>query len=228
LAQYLAFSSQEGPKWFAAGFAYDSSRLYVLQFFACVLILAIIDINNRHRKARGPQRSDVGFPSPDVFSSRTAHQHRFGVRDGCLRRVRLRLPEGSARLRPQRAEGKTILIGSAGWRAIIDPMFARAGIDPASIRYAEMGNSWAKLLAQSKGDAALSSEGLRAQGRGLGFDFEYLLGREFSKVPANVSSFAAPISRTPRRKSSMRLICAAGPWASSSATSTRGLRRTSR
>jgi hypothetical protein len=57
----LAFSSQEGPKWFAAGFAYDSSHIYVLQFFACVLILAIIDINNRHRKARGSQRIRCGF-----------------------------------------------------------------------------------------------------------------------------------------------------------------------
>jgi NitT/TauT family transport system substrate-binding protein len=64
-------------------------------------------------------------------------------------------------------------------------LFAQAGIDPASIRCAEMGNSWGQWLAQGKGDAALSGEGLRAQWRGPGLDFEYLLGREFSKFPAN-------------------------------------------
>jgi NitT/TauT family transport system substrate-binding protein len=48
-----------------------------------------------------------------------------------------------------------------------------------------MGNSWGHLLAQCKGDAALSWEGLRAQWRRLGFDYEYLLGRQFSKFPPN-------------------------------------------
>ena len=75
--------------------------------------------------------------------------------------------------------------GGAGWRAMVDPMFAQAGIDPASIQYAEAGNSWGQVLAQGKGDAALSWEGLRAQWKGQGLDFDYLLGRSFSKFPAN-------------------------------------------
>jgi hypothetical protein len=41
------------------------------------------------------------------------------------------------------------------------------------------------VLAQGKGDAALSWEGLRAQWKGQGLDFDYLLGRSFSKFPAN-------------------------------------------
>ena len=36
-----------------------------------------------------------------------------------------------------------------------------------------------------QGDAALSWEGLRAQWKGQGLDFDYILGRNFSKLPAN-------------------------------------------
>jgi hypothetical protein len=36
-----------------------------------------------------------------------------------------------------------------------------------------------------QGDAALSWEGLRAQWKGQGLDFDYWLGRDFSKLPAN-------------------------------------------
>ena len=36
-----------------------------------------------------------------------------------------------------------------------------------------------------QGDAALSWEGLRAQWKGQGLDFDYFLGRDFSKLPAN-------------------------------------------
>ena len=38
---------------------------------------------------------------------------------------------------------------------------------------------------QGQGDAALSWEGLRAQWKGQGLDFDYFLGRDFSKFPAN-------------------------------------------
>jgi NitT/TauT family transport system substrate-binding protein len=38
-------------------------------------------------------------------------------------------------------KGKTIVLGSAGWQAICDPMFASKRIDPSSIKYVEAGNS---------------------------------------------------------------------------------------
>jgi len=40
-------------------------------------------------------------------------------------------------------------------------------------------------VAQNKADAALSWEGLRAQWKGQGLEFDYLIGRNFSKLPAN-------------------------------------------
>ena len=45
--------------------------------------------------------------------------------------------------------------------------------------------TWGTALQQGKGDAALSWEGLRAQWKGQGLDFDYILGRDFSKLPAN-------------------------------------------
>jgi NitT/TauT family transport system substrate-binding protein len=64
-------------------------------------------------------------------------------------------------------------------------MFASSGIDPKSIKYVEAGNSWGPAVAQNKADAALSWEGLRAQWKGQGLEFDYLIGRNFSKLPAN-------------------------------------------
>jgi NitT/TauT family transport system substrate-binding protein len=81
--------------------------------------------------------------------------------------------------------GKTILLGNAGWRAIVDPMLAQAGVDPKSVRYAEAGNRWGHALKQGQGNAALSWEGLRAQWTGQGLEFDYILPTEFSKFPAN-------------------------------------------
>jgi NitT/TauT family transport system substrate-binding protein len=72
-------------------------------------------------------------------------------------------------------QGKTIVLGSAGWSAICAPMFAQAGVDPATITYADAGNSWGQALQQGQGDAALSWEGLRAHWAGQGLDFDYLI-----------------------------------------------------
>jgi len=132
-------------------------------------------------------QSDMGFPSPGVFSLgleqgiKIVSVWEMGATDV----FDFAFPKGKAVSSLKQLEGKTIVIGSAGWRAIVDPMFAQAGIDPASIQYAEAGNSWGQVLAQGKGDAALSWEGLRAQWKGQGLDFDYLLGRSFSKFPAN-------------------------------------------
>jgi NitT/TauT family transport system substrate-binding protein len=82
-------------------------------------------------------------------------------------------------------QGKTVVLGSAGWQVICDPWFAQAGLEPGSIKYVEAGNGWAQALAQGKGDAALSWEGLRAQWKGQGLNFDYVLGRSFSRFPAN-------------------------------------------
>jgi len=82
-------------------------------------------------------------------------------------------------------EGKTVLIGDASWQGICDPEFAQAGADPKKISYLVAGLSWQENLKAGQGDAALSWEGLRAQWKSLGYDFDYLLGMDFSKFPAN-------------------------------------------
>jgi len=133
-------------------------------------------------------QSDMGFPSPGVFSLGLEQGMKlvsawemgaFDVFDYAFRKGEA--PKDLAGLK-----GKTIVLGSAGWQAICDPMFASNGIDPASIKYVEAGNSWGQTLAQGKADAALTWEGLRAQWKGQGLDFDYLIGRNFSKLPANV------------------------------------------
>ena len=83
-------------------------------------------------------------------------------------------------------EGKTILLGSAGWQSICDPMLYAAGVDIKKIKYVEAGwPTWGTALKAGKGDSALCWEGLRAQWKGQGLDFDYILGKDYSKLPAN-------------------------------------------
>jgi NitT/TauT family transport system substrate-binding protein len=132
-------------------------------------------------------QSDVGFPSPGVFSLGLAQGMKlvsvwemgsYDVFDFAFRK-------GEAPKDLSGLKGKTIALGSAGWQAICDPMFASNGIDPKSVKYVEAGNSWGPAVAQQKADAALCWEGLRAQWKGQGLDFDYLIGRNFSRLPAN-------------------------------------------
>ena len=72
---------------------------------------------------------------------------------------------------------------------------------------------------QGKGDAALSWEGLRAQWKGQGLDFDYILGRNFSKLPAN--SFVirkADFEDAAKKRALRAAISRAGRPASSSAS----------
>ena len=71
-----------------------------------------------------------------------------------------------------------------GNQAIVDPMLAQIGIARDSVNYAEAGNLWGQALMQGQGDAALSWEGLRAQWKGQGMEFDYFLGRDFSPTTA--------------------------------------------
>jgi NitT/TauT family transport system substrate-binding protein len=132
-------------------------------------------------------QADMGFPSPGVFSlgleqgiplTSVWHMGAYDVFDFAFR-------QGEKPADVKAIEGKTILLGSAGWQAIVDPMLAQIGVSPDSVSYAEAGNLWGQALMQGQGDAALSWEGLRAQWKGQGLTFDYFLGRDFSKFPAN-------------------------------------------
>ncbi len=133
-------------------------------------------------------QADVGFPSPGVFSLALEqgmplvsafHMGGADVFDFAFRKGEK--PESLKAL-----EGKTVVLGSAGWQSICDPMLKAAGVDITKIKYVEGGwPAWGTVLKEGKGDSALAWEGLRAQWKGQGLDFDYILGREFSKLPAN-------------------------------------------
>ena len=133
------------------------------------------------------EQSDMGYPSPGVFSLALEQ----GIplisawEMGAYDVFDIALPKGSPVKSLVDLQGKTVALGSAGWQAICDPMFAQAGVDPKTIKYAEAGQTWGQSLQQGQADAALSWEGLRAQWAGQGLDFDYLIGRNVSKFPAN-------------------------------------------
>ncbi len=132
-------------------------------------------------------QADVGFPSPGVFSLGLEQ----GIplmsvfQMGAFDVFSFAFRKGEKVADVNELSGKTILLGSIGWKAIVDPMLAQVGVDPASVEYAEAGPGWAQALSQGRGDAALSWEGLRAQWLGQGLDFDYILPYDFSTFPAN-------------------------------------------
>lgn len=133
-------------------------------------------------------QADVGFPSPGVFSLALAQGiplvSAFQMGGSDVFSFAFRKGERPADIKG--LEGKTIVLGSAGWQSICDPMLKAAGVDISTIRYVDGGwPAWGTVLKEGQGDAALSWEGLRAQWKGQGLDFDYFLGRDFSKLPAN-------------------------------------------
>jgi NitT/TauT family transport system substrate-binding protein len=134
------------------------------------------------------EQADIGFPSPGVLS--------FAINSGMdlvsvfgsgfldLFNIAFRKGEGMADLKG--LEGKTVLLGSAAWQAIADPMFAAVGVDPTTITYVEAGwPTWTTALASGQGDACLAWEGLRADLGAKGLDFDYWLGMRGSPLPSN-------------------------------------------
>ncbi len=133
-------------------------------------------------------QADMGFPSPGVFSFALENDMNlvsvFNMGAVDVFDFAFRKGEGVTDLK--QLEGKTVLLGSAAWQAITDPMFAAAGADPKKITYLEGGwPQWGTVLQSGQGDAALAWEGLRADWEGKGLEFEYWLGQNHSKFPAN-------------------------------------------
>ena len=83
-------------------------------------------------------------------------------------------------------EGKTVVLGDLGWSAIVDPMVKQAGGDPSLVKYTSAGIAgWGQALQAGEADAALAGAGLRAQWLAGGLDFDYIIGKTWSKFPAN-------------------------------------------
>lgn len=133
-------------------------------------------------------QADMGFPSPGVFSF--AIENGMNLKSvfhmGALDTFSLAFRKGEGPADIKGIEGKTILLGSAAWQPIVDPMLAAQGVDISTITYIEAGwPTWGTALAAGQGDAALSWEGLRAEWISTGLEFEYWLGVQNSPLPAN-------------------------------------------
>jgi len=148
-------------------------------------------------------RADMGFPSPGIFSfsiengmNLTSVFH-MGARDTFS--FAFRKGEGMTDLKG--LEGKTILLGSAAWQSITDPMLHAQGVDVSKVNYVEAGwPTWGTALSAGQGDAALSWEGLRAEWIATGLEFEYWLGVKNSPLPANTFVVRAEDLEDPERR----------------------------
>lgn len=148
-------------------------------------------------------QADMGFPSPGVFSfalqngMKLKSVFHMGARDTFS--IAFRKGEGSNDLKT--LEGKTVLLGSAAWQSIVDPMLAAQGVDISKVKYLEAGwPTWATALQSGQGDAALAWEGLRAEWISRGLDFEYWLGVQRSNLPANTFVARAEDLEDPDKK----------------------------
>ncbi len=138
-------------------------------------------------KAVDTGQSDVAYPSPGVYSlmieqgSPLISVFQMGAYDV----FDFAFQKGQAPASVKDLEGKTIALGSAGWQGICNPEIAQAGGDPSLVEYVDAGPQWGQTLAQGQADSALSWAGLRAQWAAIGLDFDYILGKDWSKFPAN-------------------------------------------
>ena len=135
-------------------------------------------------------KADIGYPSPGVLTasidSGIAVKSIWDVISGQVFNFAVR-PDSPIKS-PKDLKGKSIALGSSGWRVIVDPMLVEIGIDPKSVKYVSVGSSWSQAAATGKADAALTWEGLRAQLAGQGLKLRHLRGSTWSKHPSNVYS----------------------------------------
>lgn len=137
---------------------------------------------------------DMGYPSPGVLSSAVdAGIPVVGIWEQYPAQVfDFVLPGDSKITSPADLAGKKIAVLTIGWKAIIDPILADAGVDPTTVKYVELGPQWVQAVARGQADAGLAWEGLRAQLNGeaahfgAGFAIKFLIGAKFSKDPSNV------------------------------------------
>ncbi len=148
-------------------------------------------------------QADMGFPSPGIFSFALENGMKLksAFHWGALDTFSFAFRKGEGTNDLRQLEGKTILLGSAAWQSITDPMLAVQGVDISKINYVEAGwPTWGTALAAGQGDAALSWEGLRAEWVSTGLDFEYWLGVQRSPLVANTYVVRADDLEDPDKK----------------------------
>jgi len=133
-------------------------------------------------------KSDMGFPAPGILGNSIESDMGlvsvFGTGARDLFNIAFRKGEGMTDLKG--LEGKTVLLGSAAWQSIVDPMLKVLGVDTTKVNYVEAGfPNWTNALASGQGDACLAWEGLRAALDANGLEFDYWLGMRGSPLPSN-------------------------------------------
>ena len=138
-------------------------------------------------KLVGEKQADIGFPSPGVLlSSVDAGIPVILVWEMAMKQVfDFALPADSPITRVQELAGKTIALGSEGWRVIVDPILVEAGVDPKHVTYLNAGPQWGQAVVLGRADAGLTWRGLAAQWMALGLKLKFLVGTEFSGHPSN-------------------------------------------
>jgi NitT/TauT family transport system substrate-binding protein len=136
----------------------------------------------------GQNQADMGYPSPGVLTasldSGVPVKSVWNVISGQV--FDFAVKKGSPIRNPKDLVGKTISLGSEGWRTIVDPMLVEIGVDPKSVKYVVLGLEWIQAAATGKADVALAWEGLRNQWLGQGLKLDFLIGSTWSKQPSNV------------------------------------------
>jgi NitT/TauT family transport system substrate-binding protein len=132
-------------------------------------------------------KADASSPSPGVFALGVDRgmdilyvfsKHPVDIFSFAFRK-------GQAVTTPEQMKGKTVVLGSIGWKPIVDSELAQFGVNPDSVTCVEAGNGWGQVVAQGRGDCALTWEGQRATWHSEGLDFDYFKLFEKSRFPAN-------------------------------------------
>ena len=125
----------------------------------------------------------------------------------------LAFQKGKGARRLQGSRGQTIVLGSAGWQAITNPMLAAAGVDPESVKYVEAGGFWGKRSRRVR-PMPRGVGRLRANG-GPGPRLRLPAGKNVSTFPAN--SYVTRKSDLPirRRGTFYTAISAVSRWSTS-------------
>lgn len=133
-------------------------------------------------------QADMGFPAPGILGNAIESDMGlvsvFGTGYLDLFNIAFRKGEGMQDLKG--LEGKTVLLGSAAWQSIADPMLKAVGVDTTKVKYVEAGfPNWTNALAAGQGDACLAWEGLRAALEANNLQFDYWMGMRGSPLPSN-------------------------------------------
>ena len=133
-------------------------------------------------------QADVGYPSPGVLvtGNDTGIPATMAWEMMMKQVFDFAVPKGSDIDEVTDLEGKTICLGSEGWTTIVDPILYEAGVPLDSVEYVNAGwPGWGQATAQGQCDAALGWRGLSADWDAAGLEMDYLVGKTFSKHPAN-------------------------------------------